>query len=207
MFKEGIWFDTKLVSVVRGMEHVSHSSHWHAAEPQGVFRAGWTFSRASRIKWGQKMYWTCVSLGSSSFPKTFANTFALQTGIADFKFTNDKKWAETISRKYWFKSSWSLSGTAVINYSLISRLLRTTCWLLLLCAFISLPLADPLCFLGYGLGCKLNQSSGHGGFNSFYSAVIQSWFSIWKYGAWKEGDIYKARFLTIERGGSPNFFP
>lgn len=64
------------------------------------------------------MYWTHVSLGSSSFPRTFANAFALQTGIKGFKFTNDKKGAETISRTYWFKSSWSLSGIAVINYSL-----------------------------------------------------------------------------------------
>lgn len=50
MFKEGVWFDTKLVSVVRGMEDVSRSSLWHAAESQGVFRIAWTFSRASRIK-------------------------------------------------------------------------------------------------------------------------------------------------------------
>lgn len=66
----------------------------------------------------QKIYWTRASLGSLLFPKIFANTFALQAGIEDFKFTNDKKRAETNSRKYWFKSSWSLSGTAVINYSL-----------------------------------------------------------------------------------------
>lgn len=79
------WF---LLSEVWSM---SHSSHWHTAEPQGVFRTGWTFSRASRIKWGQKIYGTCASLGSSSVFRIFANTFALQAGIEDFKFTNVKK--------------------------------------------------------------------------------------------------------------------
>lgn len=93
-----------------------------ATEPQGMFRKGWTFFRASRIKWGQRQCIGLVTnwalLGTTSFPKTFANIFALQTGIKDFKFTNDTRRAENISRKYWFKSSWSLSGIAVINYSL-----------------------------------------------------------------------------------------
>lgn len=41
-------------------------------------------------------------LGTASFPETFGNIFALQTGIKDFRFTNDTRGAENISRKYWF---------------------------------------------------------------------------------------------------------
>lgn len=62
-----------------------------ATEPQGTFRKSWTLSRASRIKWGQRqcigLVTNCAFLGTASFPKTFANIFALQTGIKDFKFT------------------------------------------------------------------------------------------------------------------------
>jgi len=43
-------------------------------------------------------------LGTASYPKTFANIFALQAGIKDFKFTSDTRGTENISRKYWFKS-------------------------------------------------------------------------------------------------------
>lgn len=79
-----------------------------ATEPQGTFRKGWTLSRASRIKWGRRQCIGLVTnwafLGTASFPKTFANIFALQTGIKDFKFTNDTRGAENISRKYGLKA-------------------------------------------------------------------------------------------------------
>lgn len=41
-------------------------------------------------------------LGMASFPETFGNISALQTGIKNFRFTTDTRGAENTSRKYWF---------------------------------------------------------------------------------------------------------